>query len=303
MNARRFFVALLASIGLLTSIDSAAESVAPSKEEIAALATRGQWLELRKRMDEAIRTNVHGLNAHYLRGVALYNLLDPAAAIPDLKLGTEVAPQSVMPWIYLGRAYRRAGLPEEAVGAFKKALEVSPDNTLALSLLWETYDFQGKDAEASELRKRTGTTKSAAYDWIANSTNGSEAWPLSNPQAEHATAAPTLKAVDPATIQLIARGTSLWEQGDASGATAILEPLILPLERSYGRFHPEAVKVRSVLVIAMAEQMKIDKAAGYLNLAGGLEQAVTLGRENLKRRSQLFGPDSEQAAIAQLVLA
>jgi len=185
MKARRYLIALLASIGLLTSIDSAAEPVALSKEEIAALATRGQWLELRKRMDEAIRTNASGINAYYLRGVALYNLLDPSAAIPDLKLGTEAAPQSVMPWIYLGRAYRRAGLPEEAVGAFKKALEVSPDSTLALSLLWETYDFQGKDAEASELRKRTGTTKNAAYDWIANSTNGSEAWPLANPQMEH----------------------------------------------------------------------------------------------------------------------
>jgi tetratricopeptide (TPR) repeat protein len=77
-------------------------------------------------MDEGIRLNVPGINARYLRGVSNYNLLDSIAAIPDLKSDAEFSPKSLVPWTFLGRAYRRAGMIELAIDVFMNTLELDP---------------------------------------------------------------------------------------------------------------------------------------------------------------------------------
>jgi CHAT domain-containing protein/cytochrome c-type biogenesis protein CcmH/NrfG len=281
-----------------------AQSSGISREEVSRLTSTGQWLTLRTRMDEAIRADDPELNAYYLRGVAKLNLLDPAGAIDDLEKGTQAAPDAILTWMNLGRAYRAAGKAPQAERAFLKALALRPDYPSAVAYLWELYDSQGRDADTAALAQKAAGVKNSSFEWIAHQTKGSALWPMrpsERPAAPVATG--PLKSLDAETARLIAKGDSLWKSGDFRAAASLLEPRLAAWEREYGRFHPDILKASTITMIATAEGMDMAKAAGFLSLGRNLEQVIILARENLARRISANGQSSEAAAVAQFLLA
>ena len=86
--------------------------------------------------------------ANRLISIAYNNLKDDENRLKYLILTTESKPDSALGWIDLGFYFRTLKEYEKSIEYFEKALKIEPENTNALTLYAECLDFSGKKEEA-----------------------------------------------------------------------------------------------------------------------------------------------------------
>lgn len=134
-------------------------------EELSDLYIRsGRLRDAQNDAEEALRQNPNDLNAHRLlariftrmigegqRGRVDENML--RRALDQYQKITELAPKDVEAWLMVARLQKAADNSMESEKAYKKALELEPDNEDALTGLALVYSDLGDNTKAAELLK------------------------------------------------------------------------------------------------------------------------------------------------------
>jgi len=99
--------------------------------------------------ERAVALDLGGANAHLAYGMSLNYGGRSEEAIPVLQKAIRLNPLGETgSFLHLGHAYRATGRFEEAVSAYKKSLQRSPDNIFAHLGLAATYSMMGREQEA-----------------------------------------------------------------------------------------------------------------------------------------------------------
>ena len=99
--------------------------------------------------ERAVALNPSGATVHSMYALSLTFAGRPEEAIPLLKKAIRLNPLGAgQPFLYLGHAYRDTGRFEEAVSAYKKVLQFSPNNIFAHVYLASIYGMMGRETEA-----------------------------------------------------------------------------------------------------------------------------------------------------------
>lgn len=104
--------------------------------------------------DAALAVDAQSALAHVARADAFRLRADVAQAEPAYRRAAELAPQDVEPHLGLGRLYAAANRRDDAVRAFRRALELDGDNP---EVAYELGRLLGNDAEALALLQRAVT--------------------------------------------------------------------------------------------------------------------------------------------------
>ncbi len=98
----------------------------------------------------AVELDPNSADAHVWLGIALYTADRAQEAIPLLEKAIRLNPFAHT-WYFqqLGQAYSLSGRYDEAIAAYQKALQLSPNNLIAHLALTTTYSLLGRDKEAS----------------------------------------------------------------------------------------------------------------------------------------------------------
>lgn len=120
-----------------------------------------------QRLEKAIQINNDNLRAHKLLGAIYHRLLESEVSgrripsgdtlnkvIREYEAISRLAPQDASALLMLGRLYRHAGLPDEAIAALEKSLKVAPSSEETLSLLGELYSDRNEMGKAIDLFER-----------------------------------------------------------------------------------------------------------------------------------------------------
>jgi adenylate cyclase len=112
-------------------------------------ASKGEYDKAIAEGERAIALNPSGADIHVWMGSILTSSGKPEEAIPLLQKAIRLNPFGPT-WYFVvqGIAYQLAGRFEEALSAFKKAVQRSPDNLLAHLWLASTYSMIGREKEA-----------------------------------------------------------------------------------------------------------------------------------------------------------
>lgn len=92
--------------------------------------------------------------ANRLISIAYNSLKDDENRLKYLVAATESNPDTALGWVDLGFYYRTSKDYDKAIDYFEKALKVEPKNTNALTLYAECLDFSGKKEEAIAAYKK-----------------------------------------------------------------------------------------------------------------------------------------------------
>ncbi|HEY5068908.1 MAG TPA: tetratricopeptide repeat protein [Candidatus Acidoferrum sp.] len=186
---------------------TAGESAAGLQHELGIAYYRtGKLIPAEQAFARAMEQDAHDIESVQMRGLSLYRLGRPAAAIPFLErvrqwtpnanadanyvLGLcylnsqrfddarlafarqfAVPPNSGAAYLLLGKMLMQANLPEAAVDAARKALELSPKLALAHFMLGEFYLFKSDTDQALkefEQEREINPTNSALYDRLGD---------------------------------------------------------------------------------------------------------------------------------------
>jgi tetratricopeptide (TPR) repeat protein len=135
-------------------------------EELSELYIQtGRLREAQSDAEDALKANPNDVNAHrmlgriYTRqiGDSQEHRIDESMlkkSIEEYKKITELDPKDVDSWLMLGRLQKVAQNSVDAQNAYKKALEVDPDNEDALTGLAMVYADLGDNTSAAELLKK-----------------------------------------------------------------------------------------------------------------------------------------------------
>lgn len=135
-------------------------------EELSDLYIQtGRLREMQSDAEEALKANPNDVNAHrmlgrvYTRAIgdSQEHRIDDAMlkkAIEEYQKITSLDPKDSDSWIMLGRLEKVAQNSVDAQNAYKKALEVDPDNEDALTGLAMVYADLGENTEAADLLKK-----------------------------------------------------------------------------------------------------------------------------------------------------
>lgn len=135
-------------------------------EELSELYIQtGRLREAQSDAEDALKANPNDLNAHRMLGrIFTRQIGDPQEhridetmlkkSIEEYKKITELDPKDVDSWLMLGRLNKVAQNSVDAQNAYKKALEVDPDNEDALTGLAMVYADLGDNTEAADLLKK-----------------------------------------------------------------------------------------------------------------------------------------------------
>ncbi len=135
-------------------------------EELSELYIQtGRLREAQADAEEALKANPNDVNAHrmlgriYTRqiGDSQEHKIDESMlkkSIEEYKKITELDPKDVDSWLMLGRLEKVSQNSVEAQNAYKKALEVDPDNEDALTGLAMVYADLGDNTSAADLLKK-----------------------------------------------------------------------------------------------------------------------------------------------------
>ena len=186
---------------------TAGESAQGVQHELGIAYYRtGKLLPAEQAFGRAMEEDPHGMESVQMRGLALYRLGRPAAAIPFLERVREwtpnanadanyvlglcylnsqrfedarvafanqfaVAPNSGSAYLLLGKMLMQANLPEAAAEAAKKALELTPKLALAHFMLGEFYLIKSDVEQAQrefEQEREINPANFAVYDRLGD---------------------------------------------------------------------------------------------------------------------------------------
>jgi tetratricopeptide (TPR) repeat protein len=135
-------------------------------EELSELYIQtGRLREAQSDAEEALKANPNDVNAHRMLGRIFTRQIGDSQehridesmlkkSIEEYKKITELEPKDVDSWLMLGRLHKVAQNSVEAQNAYKKALEVDPDNEDALTGLAMVYADLGDNTSAADLLKK-----------------------------------------------------------------------------------------------------------------------------------------------------
>ena len=134
-------------------------------EELSDLYSQsGRMRDGQTDAEQAIKTNPNDLAAHrvlariYVRQIdAQRGRVNEAMlrqAVQEYQKITELAPKDADAWVWLGRLQSASQNMDEAERAFRKALEIAPDNEDGLTGLATVLGIKGDGAGAADLLKR-----------------------------------------------------------------------------------------------------------------------------------------------------
>ncbi len=138
-------------------------------EELSELYIQtGRLREAQSDAEDALKANPNDVNAHRMLGRIFTRQIGDAQehkidesmlkkSIEEYKKITELDPKDVDSWLMLGRLQKVAQSSVEAQNAYKKALEVDPDNEDALTGLAMVYADLGDSSAAADLLKKLAT--------------------------------------------------------------------------------------------------------------------------------------------------
>ena len=138
------------------AIELTQEAIALDDGIPGAHATLGWLYCLKREYDKAIAEGERAVAlgpstwlAHNLYAMALVYAGRPEEAIPLFQKAIRLNPVGTTNlYLNFGHAYRDTGRFEEAVSAYRKSLQRSPDNILAHVSLAATYSMMGREKEA-----------------------------------------------------------------------------------------------------------------------------------------------------------
>ena len=120
-----------------------------------------------QQLEKAIQVNNDNLRAHKLLGEIYYRLLErelrgqrmPSGdilnkVIREYEAIGRLAPQDASSWLVLGRLYRHAKRPDEAIAALEKSLKAAPSSEEALGVLGELYSDRNQMEKAIDFFER-----------------------------------------------------------------------------------------------------------------------------------------------------
>ena len=97
----------------------------------------------------AVELDPSGSAAYKWYGAALLFASQPEEALPLIQKAIRLNPNAdAFTFVFLGHAFRNTGQLEEAVSAYKKALQRAPDHLIAHIALTTVYSLMGRDEEA-----------------------------------------------------------------------------------------------------------------------------------------------------------
>ena len=144
-------------------------------EELSELYIQtGRLREAQSDAEEALKLNPNDVNAHRMLGRIFTRQIGDSQehridesmlkkSIEEYKKITSLDPKDTDSWLMLGRLQKVATNSVEAQNAYKKALEIDPDNEDALTGLAMVYaDLGDSTAEAADLLKKLATKESHA---------------------------------------------------------------------------------------------------------------------------------------------
>jgi tetratricopeptide (TPR) repeat protein/spermidine synthase len=100
-------------------------------------------------------------------GAALQSLGDADGAVEVLGRAAALMPGDPRPWFHMGLAHARAGRWEKAEGAYRRVIEIDPDNVLALDNLAMSIMALGDPYEAAEVLERAARLDPAFHrTWV-----------------------------------------------------------------------------------------------------------------------------------------
>jgi len=135
-------------------------------EELSELYIQtGRLREAQTDAEEALKANPNDVNAHRMLGRIFTRQIGDSQehridesmlkkSIEEYKKITELDPKDVESWLMLGRLHKVAQNSVDAQNAYKKALEVDPDNEDALTGLAMVYADLGDNTSAADLLKK-----------------------------------------------------------------------------------------------------------------------------------------------------
>src|ERR1700722_15754855 len=135
-------------------------------EELSELYIQtGRLREAQSDAEEALKANPNDVNAHRMLGRIFTRQIGDSQehridesmlkkSIEEYKKITELDPKDTDSWLMLGRLQKVAQNSVEAQNAFKKALEIDPDNEDALTGLAMVYADLGDTTQAADLLKK-----------------------------------------------------------------------------------------------------------------------------------------------------
>jgi len=138
-------------------------------EELSELYIQtGRLREAQSDAEEALKANPNDVNAHRMLGRIFTRQIGDTQehkidesmlkkSIEEYKKITQLDPKDTDSWLMLGRLEKVAQNSVEAQNAYKKALEIDPDNEDALTGLAMVYADLGENTEAADLLKKLAT--------------------------------------------------------------------------------------------------------------------------------------------------
>lgn len=88
------------------------------------------------------------ISEYMSKGLAAYKSGDYATAVRELEQATIEDPKDSQAFVYLGAAYTAVGRQDAAIGAFKRAEELSPEDARIHYNLGQAYESAGVVLEA-----------------------------------------------------------------------------------------------------------------------------------------------------------
>jgi tetratricopeptide (TPR) repeat protein len=123
-----------------------------------AKASGKRDLELLDRAEETIRTGLNikpdDATAHSLYGEILKEKGDELKSLLEYQTATKISPKTGIFWIKLARAEEKISLNEKAISSYKQALNIDPNDKLALYFLGLLYERMGKLSDALETQEK-----------------------------------------------------------------------------------------------------------------------------------------------------
>ena len=117
---------------------------------VAAYRMKGDHDKAIAEGKKAVELDPNSADAHVWLGIALYTADRAEEAIPLLEKAIRLNPFAhTWYFLQLGQAYSLSGRYNEAIAAYQRALQLSPNNLFAHLGLTATYSQMGRDKEAS----------------------------------------------------------------------------------------------------------------------------------------------------------
>ena len=157
-------------------IELAQKALALDDSNAGAYALLSEFYSIKKEHDKAIAEGERAValapssaHAHQFYGLSLVYACRPKEAIPLLEKAIRLNPFcSTTPFLHYGHALWGAGRFEEAVSAYKKSIQLSPNNIFAHYNLAAVYIWMGRDKDArAEAAEVLRINPKFSLDWLA----------------------------------------------------------------------------------------------------------------------------------------